>query len=121
MKTNKNSEYFEFTKYGDGEQTRDFVYVQDVIQALLLVSEKEKAIGEVYNIGTGAKTSLNQLLVLSQSLSQKKLCIQTKLARKGDIMNSLANITKIKELGYQPLYSIDKGIVCYWKRTIERR
>lgn len=49
------------------------------------------------------------------------MCIQTKLARKGDIMNSLANITKIKELGYQPLYSIDKGIVCYWKRTIERR
>lgn len=115
LKKAVNSEYSEFIKYGDGEQTRDFVYVYDVIQALLLVVKKESAVGEVYNIGSGKRTSLNQLLDIYQSTSKKKLCIKTKTARKGDIKNSLANITKIKELGYQPFYPIDQGIACYWK------
>lgn len=114
LKHKLESESFEFIKYGDGEQTRDFVYIRDVIQALVLVAKEEKAIGEVYNIGSGKKTSLNELLAIYESASKDTINIQVKSARKGDITNSLADISKIKKLGYRSLYPITTGVAHYW-------
>lgn len=114
LKNKLESEPFEFTKYGDGEQTRDFVYIRDVIQALVLVAKEEKAIGELYNIGSGKKTSLNELIDIYESASKDKINVQVESVRKGDIADSLADISKIKKLGYNSLYPITTGVAHYW-------
>lgn len=105
-----NGEDSQFTLFGDGEQTRDFVYVKDVLQALWLVATKKQALGEVYNVGTGIATSLNNLIdSMHQSLSVE-LPIQHEATREGDIPFSYANIEKLTSLGYQPKYTIQTGI-----------
>lgn len=105
---------FCFIKYGDGEQSRDFVYIKDVIRALILLAQNEKAIGNVFNIGTGVGTTLNKTIQIYQDVSNVVFPIKQEAARLGEIKNSLADISKLKELGYQPKYSIEEGIEDYW-------
>jgi nucleoside-diphosphate-sugar epimerase len=102
--------------YGDGEQTRDFTFVENAVQANLLACEASSASGKVYNIGTGSSISLNQTLELLRSISGKKLQARYDLPRDGDIRDSLADIQRAKEeLGYEPTVLFAEGL----RRTFE--
>jgi UDP-glucose 4-epimerase len=99
--------------FGDGKQTRDFIYIKDVINACILAAEKGS--GE-FNIGSGMPTSINDLARLIIKLTNSKAKILYEKQREGDIIHSLADITKAKEiLGFQPSYDIGPGL----KETIE--
>jgi nucleoside-diphosphate-sugar epimerase len=102
--------------YGDGEQTRDFTFVENAVQANLLACEAPSASGKVYNIGTGSSISLNQTLEVLRGISGKKLEARYDLPRDGDIRDSLADIQRAKEeLGYEPTVLFAEGL----RRTFE--
>ncbi|MEM3011398.1 MAG: SDR family oxidoreductase [Candidatus Bathyarchaeia archaeon] len=98
--------------FGDGEQTRDFVYVEDVAEANLLALKRSGIAGEIFNIGTGAAISINQLAKMFLEIADKKhLEIRHCEARKGDIRHSVADISKAKKkLGYKPKTHLKDGI-----------
>jgi nucleoside-diphosphate-sugar epimerase len=98
--------------FGDGSQTRDFVYVEDVVQANMLALTTPKAVGEIFNIATGKPNTINELVQnLQERLGKQRLNPLHKLPRKGDIKNSYANIEKAKKiLRYQPKTSLEEGV-----------
>lgn len=104
-----------FNIFGDGEQSRDFVYIEDVVEAMIYISKNEKAVGEQYNIGTGQSTSLNVLIDTINNILQLKLETNVKESRVGDIKNSVANINKLRNLGYHPQTKINQGMEKYLK------
>lgn len=110
LKNNKT-----FTLFGDGEQTRDFVYVKDVVQAMALAESQVGMVGNVYNIATGKSRTLNDAIVSLERASGKKLIIKKQNERLGDIKESQADISAIKVFGYQPQYTFDAGAVEYWE------
>jgi len=97
---------------GDGEQSRDFVYVEDVVQANLLACvAPHEAAGEAYNVASGKRSSLNEMYAVLSELLGKDLKPVFAPERKGDIRHSGADISKIKKkLGYAPEYDFEKGI-----------
>ena len=100
--------------YGDGEQTRDFVYVEDVAKANLIAIEKN--IFGCYNVGTGQGTRIIELAQKIRQMTNSKRDIIYGPERKGDIYKSVADIRKIvSEFGWRPTYSLDYGL----KKTIE--
>ncbi|MCA1060813.1 NAD-dependent epimerase/dehydratase family protein [Rossellomorea aquimaris] len=111
-----NKEEVSFTLYGDGEQTRDFVYVKDVVRANLLVSEKQGAIGKVFNVGTGVPTSLNELIQMYEKVTQTTLPVEHLSERTGDIQESFSDISELKSLGFNPQYSMREGLLEYWEQ-----
>lgn len=97
--------------FGDGEQTRDFTFVENAVQANLLACEAPGASGGVFNIGTGDRISLNQTLELLRRLSGKKLEARYEPSRDGDIRDSQADISKAREiLGYDPTVRFEEGL-----------
>jgi UDP-glucose 4-epimerase len=96
--------------YGDGTQTRDFIYVKDVIKALILVSNKKETNGKVYNLGSGKQTSLLQVLDTFKELVPSLPPILFEKERPGDIKFSVADINKITSLGFSPSYSLKEGL-----------
>lgn len=101
------------TIFGDGEQARDFVYIDDVLQALLLIATSDQSLGEVYNVGTGTKTTLNNLIHFSQKNLDQELDINYVEPREGDIRLSISSIQKLKKIGYNPKYSLEDGMKEY--------
>ena len=106
---------------GDGTQTRDFTYVKDVVQANLLCLKKDLKGGEVYNVGSHQRTSLNDLANLIRKLTGTGIIEPVHgPPRPGDIAHSYADITKISsELGYAPAYGIESGLasVIDWSKS----
>ncbi|AVQ33857.1 NAD-dependent dehydratase [Staphylococcus muscae] len=102
-----------FTFFGDGEQTRDFVYVKDLVNAIALVVENSETNGEVLNVGTGNQTSLKDIFSAFESSYQKTVDYQFEPARKGDVKHSVADVTPLKEIGYEPQYTINTGLEEY--------
>ena len=100
------------TVNGDGAQSRDFVYVEDVVQANLLACvAPHEAAGEAYNVAAGKRSSLNEMYAVLSELFGKDLKPIYGPERKGDIRHSGADISKIcKNLGYAPEYDFEKGI-----------
>ncbi len=99
------------TIYGDGTQTRDFVFAKDVAEANLLCAESKNAPGEIFNIAGGKEISLLRLWEEISSVSGCALKPEFKERRKGDIMHSLSSIEKAKSLlGYKPQTSLKKGL-----------
>lgn len=100
------------TIFGDGQQTRDFVYVKDVVQANLLAMRSHSVgKGEVFNVATGRTVSLLQLLETLKKITGIKVEPQFRDARAGDIKHSLADISKItKALGYTPKFGLEEGL-----------
>jgi len=97
--------------YGDGEQYRDFVYVDNVVQANMLAATVPAAAGRCYNVGCGEQTSLNDLLRILGQLSGRSITAEYAPPRAGDIRESLADITRIRtELGYAPTVSVEQGL-----------
>ncbi|WP_457680824.1 NAD-dependent epimerase/dehydratase family protein [Thermovibrio sp.] len=95
--------------FGDGRQTRDFIYVKDVVKALL-IAEKEKTEGEVYNVATGKEVSLLELLETLKELVGELPPIRFLPPRKGDIRRSYADVSKLGALGFSPSYSLKEGL-----------
>lgn len=108
MKNNKP-----FTLYGDGSQTRDFVYIGDVVDALIKISTETKE-STVYNIANGSETSLIDVIHTYEDISGVKLNINYKENRNGDISKSKADITKLRKIGFEPLWSLHDGLKKYW-------
>jgi nucleoside-diphosphate-sugar epimerase len=97
--------------FGDGEQTRDFTFVENAVQANLLACEAGGASGRVFNVGTGDRISLNQTLELLRKISGRKLEAKYEPAREGDIRDSQADITEAREtLGYEPSVGFAEGL-----------
>ncbi|MFM7149161.1 MAG: SDR family oxidoreductase [Gemmataceae bacterium] len=99
------------TIFGDGNQTRDFAHVSDVVQALLLASSKPNLSGEVFNIGTGEGSSLLQLMASLNRILGTNISPRHDNPRQGDVRHSRANIQKAREkLGYNPIVSLETGL-----------
>lgn len=94
--------------FGDGNQTRDFTFVKDVVEANMLVAESD-ATG-VFNIGTGSRVSINELAEMIIDLAGKNLVPIHEEPRAGDVMHSLADIAKASTFGYEPTYSLREGL-----------
>jgi UDP-glucose 4-epimerase len=99
------------TIYGDGGQTRDFTYVANVVDGVLRASEAPGAAGEVINVATGGRISLNDLLSTINRIVGKNISAVYVEGRAGDVRDSQADITKARTLlGYTPLVSFEEGL-----------
>lgn len=99
--------------YGEGKQSRDFINIKDVVFANILSmnATTDRGGAEIFNVGTGIATSINQLLVMLQQLLKNQSTQQYALAREGDILHSLADNTKIKStLNWQSEIKLKFGL-----------
>jgi nucleoside-diphosphate-sugar epimerase len=98
--------------FGDGEQTRDFVFVEDVLSATMLALTEKNAVGEIFNIASGKATTINKIVqILQKIMSKKNLKPVHEKPREGDIRHSYASIEKARTLlGYEPMFSLEKGL-----------
>jgi nucleoside-diphosphate-sugar epimerase len=104
------------TIYGDGEQTRDFTYVANVVDGVLKACEARDASGQTINVATGSRMSLNELLDVMNRLAGTSMEPLRQEPRAGDVKDSQADISKAQSLlGYQPTVSSEEGL----KRTLE--
>lgn len=106
--------------YGDGEQTRDFTFVDNVVDANWHVANHPRAAGGVFNIGCGTRTSLNQLVTWLNSILGTALQPSYEAARAGDVRHSVADVSKARDLlGYTPAVSLQNGLerVVAWFRA----
>jgi UDP-glucose 4-epimerase len=94
--------------YGDGEQTRDFIFVRDAAAAAITAAET--AASGVYNIGMGQTATINETVRLVLDITGKDLKPVYENARPGDIVHSLADTSKLKALGFKPGYNLEKGL-----------
>ncbi len=99
------------TIFGDGEQSRDFTYIDNVVHANLLACKAPNAAGTVYNTACGESVTLNQLYEGIQKILGKSIKVKYTDARIGDVKHSLADISKAKEvLGYEVLVPFEEGL-----------
>ncbi|MCS6934208.1 MAG: SDR family oxidoreductase [Chitinophagales bacterium] len=98
---------------GDGEQTRDFTFVENAVQAniLAMLTTNKEAVNEVFNVAVGENFTINELYHHIRSLLGSNLEPQYRAPRKGDVRDSLADISKAKKLlGYHPEYNFNEGL-----------
>ena len=110
--------------YGDGKQSRDFAYVENVVQANLLAAERPGVAGRTFNVGCGRSVSLLDLLSALNRLLGTKVEPEFRPARAGDVRDSLADITQaVTDLGYDPKVELEEGLrrsiefYRHWKRS----
>lgn len=97
--------------YGDGRQTRDFVFVEDAVDANILAMKNKKADGRVFNVGYGRSTSINDLAKRTIGLTGSRSKIGHSKPRPTDIKHSLADISSARKiLNYKPKFDIDRGL-----------
>jgi nucleoside-diphosphate-sugar epimerase len=96
--------------YGNGEQTRDFTFVSDAVEANILAMKYPRS-GEVFNIGGGSRILLNQLIELLQTLLGKSVKVHYQATQKGDVGHTYADTSRAKrELGFSPKVGIEEGL-----------
>jgi UDP-glucose 4-epimerase len=99
------------TVFGDGEQSRDFIYIEDIVNANLRAAMQSEAVGHVFNVGTGGSSTLNQLLAELARITGREIHPNYTDARPGDVRESLADISLLKAiLGYQPTVPFGTGL-----------
>ena len=104
------------TIFGDGEQTRDFTYIANVVDGVLRAVTAPAASGQVINVATGSRISLNELFATMRDLIGVKVSVTYGPSRAGDVKDSLADITRARTLlGYEPKVSFQEGL----RQTIE--
>ena len=104
----------------DGQQSRDFVNVRDVVQANLLAALKAQP-GETYNVASGKTTSLLELADLTEEISGRKLGRVFRPKRPGDVKLSSADISKIQALGFVPRISLKEGLQEMWREKMRSK
>jgi UDP-glucose 4-epimerase len=109
---NRVSKNLHLVIFGDGEQTRDFVHVHDVVEANILALRTKRIAGEIFNIGTGMATTINQLAdMLLEVTNKTRLKVTHSKPKKGEIKHSVADISKAKmKLRYYPKVSLKEGL-----------
>lgn len=105
----------EFTVYGDGSQTRDYIYAADLCSAILRATRFNEG-SEVFQLGTGVGTALNEILHLCQEISGIKLDIEYRDFRQGEITHTWTDISKAKRaLDFDPVTDLAQGLEQTWK------
>jgi len=108
--------------YGDGEQSRDFTYIANVVDANLKAAETTKGIGTVINVANGVRITLNELLKEVKELTGKTdIAVEYRAPRAGDVLHSLADTTRAREfLGFEPRVGLREGLqltIDWWKQS----
>lgn len=102
----------EISIYGDGEQLRDFTFVSDIVNGLILSAEKEEANGQIFNLGNSNPISVNQLIEKIYSIANKSKNVKYIEKQKGDVNITHSNIKKAKTiLNFHPSVNIDEGLL----------
>jgi len=102
--------------YGDGEQSRDFTFIENIVDETLRACEAKGASGMVFNGGTGARITLNQVLKLLEKATGKKIQAKYDPPRTGDIRDSQADVSlALKVLGYEPRVHFEEGLQRTWE------
>lgn len=113
------------TVYGDGEQTRDFTYVENVVRANVAAARADVPPGSVYNIAAGAAVSVNTLLRTIERVTARPLRVERRPPRDGDVRHSAADITAARrDLAWSPTVSFEEGIrrtIAWYASQIEAR
>jgi nucleoside-diphosphate-sugar epimerase len=110
--------------FGDGEQSRDFTFVENAVAANLLACEAPNVSGKVFNIGTGGRVTLNETVALLSKLSGTSLEAKYEPPRDGDIRDSQADISLARELlKYEPAVSFEEGLsrTLHWYREAQAK
>jgi UDP-glucose 4-epimerase len=98
------------TLYGDGEQTRDFTFVDDIVAALMAAGDRGRP-GAVYNIGGGSRVSINQVLAQIGQIAGHPLAVRREAAQKGDMRDTFADTSRARaDLGFTPHTSLADGL-----------
>ena len=102
--------------HGDGTQSRDFTYIDNVVEANILAAKAPAASGEVFNVGCGSRVSLLEIVAKLEAIVGRRLERRHTPSRAGDVPHTLADVSKAKRLlGYAPLVDFDEG----FRRTVE--
>lgn len=100
-----------FTIFGNGEQSRDFTYIDNVIEGMVLAVKNKKAVGEVFNVACGDSITVNQLVSVIGKILGKEIIPLYQRARPGDIYRSRADISKARRiLGFKPKKDFEQGL-----------
>ena len=105
--------------FGDGTQTRDFTYVDDVVEANILAAANTKIEGEVFNVGGGSRITVNETIKLLEGATEKNAKIESIEEQKGDVRDTLADTSKIRVLDWKPKVKIEEGLkmfVAWYKK-----
>jgi UDP-glucose 4-epimerase len=101
----------ELTIFGDGEQSRDFIYVKDIVAAILLAMKSDSKNAAIFNVASGTEITLNQLIETMNASLHKAIRKKYLPARTGDIVKSAANISRLQNaLGFQAQYNLAEGL-----------
>lgn len=108
--------------FGDGEQSRDFTYIANVVDANLRAAETTTGVGQVINVANGERITLNELLeVVKKLVGRADVKAEYREPRAGDVRHSLADITRAREmLGYEPRVGLEEGLrltIDWWKQS----
>lgn len=101
--------------YGNGEQSRDFTYIDNCVQANILSATNDKIVGTHFNVACGGQFTINQTLDALRDVLETDVEAKYTEVRAGDILHSYGSIEKIKKYGYNPTVSFEEGV----KRTVE--
>jgi UDP-glucose 4-epimerase len=102
--------------HGDGKQSRDFTFIENVVEANILAAEAPEASGEPFNIGCGERTSLLEVVAMLESIIGRRIECHHTPSRGGDVAHTLADVSKAKRLmGYTPLVGFAEGL----RRTVD--
>jgi UDP-glucose 4-epimerase len=101
----------ELVVYGDGDQTRDFVYVTDLANGLIRATEADGAGGEIFQLASGVETSVNELIAMLGEVSGLEPRVRREAPRAGEILRNYSLVDKARErLGYEPSVSLQEGL-----------
>lgn len=102
--------------FGDGDQTRDFTYVTDVVAATRAAAEREGLGGKVFNVGGGSRVSVNDALRLLEQLADRPVDVVRSPGQHGDVRDTRADISAAREkLGYSPSVAFEQGLSAEWE------
>jgi UDP-glucose 4-epimerase len=110
----------EFTIYGEGETVRDYIYIDDLLAALVLLLQKPFA-NQLYNVGTGTGTSLRQLITLCEKVAGKSLRKSFKPLRATDLKYNVLDASKLMAQGWTPQFSLEQGLKKTWEYFSQTR
>ncbi len=103
------------TVFGDGSQTRDFTYIDDIVEGLISAVSRSRP-GEIYNLGGGNRKKLFDVFPILEKICKKELRLQSQPRQKGDVTDTYADIRKSREhLGFAPQTSLQEGLELEWK------